>query len=520
MQANQAEAFSRVFQSQVARNPGAACLSLPLLRELGVVEAIDQVCPSQHTVSHGVMTQLLTLNRLQAPRPLYKVGEWLEHTGLARALGVEPEQAHDTRLGETLDALCPHHQAVWQTVIRRAVQHYGLPLDWLHYDITSTYFEGVYAESEWVAFGYSRDQRPDSKQLNVGLTVTGHGCPLAFRVLVGNTADKTTGRENMEAVRRLLDTGARHATTMIHDRAMATLETLAWYAQHHQNFISPITADSALQSVIDDVTAEELFAQPLTYRPARATGGPPQYYGVWREHTLRHGVTTLRVRVLIIYSHAKAKLDAEKRQAALDKLLRRLGDIQARLNQRKYKQRSYTLTQLHLAQRGNPMQQLVEVELGGDDGALTLHYQVKAERLAQATQRDGRYPLVTNRWDLSAEEVLQRMKAQDLVEKRFAVVKGPLHIHPLWLHKDERLISLVLVVMLALLVYCLLEHLARQAQRHVTGRTLLAAFADYTLVQVSFRDGSTLWLYPDLSPPQALLLKNLALPLPSVTLQL
>jgi transposase len=504
----------------VARHPGAACLSLPLLRELGVVEAIDQECASQHTVSHGVITQLLTLNRLQAPRPIYKVGEWLARTGLAQTLGVEPEQAHDTRLGETLDALSAHHQAIWQTVIQRAVQRYGLPLDWLHYDITSTYFEGVYAESEWVAFGYSRDQRPDSKQLNVGLTVTGHGCPLAFRVLAGNTADKSTGRENMEAVRRLLETGARREATIIHDRALATVDTLAWYGQHHQNFISPITTDSALQSVMDDVSAEELFAQPLSYRPARAADGPPQYCGVWREHTLEHGPTRLRLRVLIVYSHAKAKLDAEKRQAALDRLLQRLGEIQAHLNQRKYKQRTYTLTQLHLAQRGNPMQHLVEVELGGEDGALTLHYQVNAERLAQALQREGRYPLVTNRWDLSADEVLERVKAQDRVEKRFAVVKGPLHLHPLWLHKDERLISLVLVVMLALLVYCLLEHLARQAQRHVTGRSLLAAFADYTLVQVSFRDGSSRWLYPDLSPPQASLLKDLALPLPAVTLQL
>ena len=50
------------------------------------------------------------------------------------------------------------------------------------------------------------------------------------------------------------------------------------------------------------------------------------------------------------------------------------------------------------------------------------------------------------------------MKEQDVAEKRFTILKGPLQVHPLWLHKDERLVSLVLVVMIALLVYCLLEH--------------------------------------------------------------
>ena len=69
--------------------------------------------------------------------------------------------------------------------------------------------------------------------------------------------------------------------------------------------------------------------------------------------------------------------------------------------------------------------------------------------------------------------MLEHLKEQDQIEKRFWVLKGPLQMHPLWLHKDERLVSLVLVLMIALLIYCLLEYLVRQAQRQLTGRTLL-----------------------------------------------
>jgi transposase len=518
----QAELFARSFQSQVARNPGAARLTLPILRELGVVSSVNALCPSDHAVPHGEIVNLLTVNRLQAPRPLYKVKTWLKSSALDKALGVQPDQAHDTRLGETLDACYPQHQAIWQRVIQRAIVRYHLPLDWLHYDITSVYFEGLYTESELVKFGYSRDQRPDSKQINLGLNVTPDGLPLAFRVLVGNTADRTTPRENLESVRTLLAEAQRHDLTILHDRAMATPETLVWYGQHNQKFISPMTADGPLQAWLDSVPRDELLAHPLDYHPQRQRDGsaPPEYYGVWREHTVQHEGQGLRVRVLVMHSVSKARLDAEKRQASLAKLEKRLVEIQAHLNQRKYKRRDYTLEQIHLAQRGNSASPLMDVELQGNDGQLTLVYRVNADKLAQAQAREGRYPLVTNRWDLSADEVLQRMKRQDVAEKRFAVFKGPLQVHPLWLHKDERLVRLVLIILLALLVYCLLEHLVRQAQRHLTGRAILDAFATYAVVWLRFTDESAMWTYPELTPSQSDLLKALTFPSPQVTLML
>lgn len=518
----QAELFARAFQSQVARNPGAACLTLPILRELGVVEAVNAIVgDSRHDVSHGAVINLLAVNRLQAPRPLYKVETWLEATALSPALGVRPEQAHDTRLGETLDAVYPHYLTIWQTILRKAVRRYRLPLQWLHYDITSTYFEGLYTESEWVKFGYSRDQRPDSKQINLGLNVTDEGLPLAFRVLVGNTADRTTPRQNCEAVRALLTESERAEATIVHDRAMGTPETLVWYARQNQKFITPMTAEGDLQVLLDSVPSEELMNHPLAYRPARARGEPePLYYGVWREHTFTHEGQSVHTRVLVVYSVSKARLDAQKREEALQKLQKRLGDIQTHLNQRKYKRRDYTLEQIHLAQRGNPACHLLDIELTGEEGALTLTYQVNAEKLAQAQARDGRYPIVTNRWDLEVDQVLTQVKAQDVAEKRFAILKGPLQVHPLWLHKDERLVSLVLVVMIALLVYCLLEHLVRQAQRRLTGRAVLEIFMNYTVVLVSFADGSRMWAYPELAPPQSALLNDLGLPLPQQTLML
>ncbi len=72
-QVSHAELFARSFQAQVARNPGGACLTLPILRELDVAGVVDALSSSGHIVSHGRIVSLLAVNRLQAPRPLYKV---------------------------------------------------------------------------------------------------------------------------------------------------------------------------------------------------------------------------------------------------------------------------------------------------------------------------------------------------------------------------------------------------------------------------------------------------------------
>jgi transposase len=64
----------------------------------------------------------------------------------------------------------------------------------LLYDLTSTYFESDPPEVQdgKRRFGYSRDKRADCVQVVIALIVTPEGFPLAYEVLPGNTADKTT----------------------------------------------------------------------------------------------------------------------------------------------------------------------------------------------------------------------------------------------------------------------------------------------------------------------------------------
>ena len=83
------------------------------------------------------------------------------------------------------------------------VRAFDLDLSQLAYDLTSVAFCGAYEDAaELVRFGYSRDHRPDRKQLELATTVTlAGGVPIDYRVLAGNVADRTTPVENLRRLR-------------------------------------------------------------------------------------------------------------------------------------------------------------------------------------------------------------------------------------------------------------------------------------------------------------------------------
>ena len=136
----------------------------------------------------------MALNRLMSPRPLYKVADWMAETVLEDTLGISAEKLHDRRIGDLLDAIHPHIDNIWKDIVHRAFQQYDISMDFIHYDITSLYFQGQYEDADLVDYGYSRDKKSDCKQVNFRLNITDEdGIPIAFKVINGKTTDRTTG---------------------------------------------------------------------------------------------------------------------------------------------------------------------------------------------------------------------------------------------------------------------------------------------------------------------------------------
>lgn len=524
MSSSQADRFQQQFEAhvnnQLSKWVGAVPMVMPIIRDLNIKEIVEEYCPGKEEISHGTSTTVLALNRLLSPRPLYKVGEWLEGTILEDVLEVDAAQMYDSRLGRTLDDIHPHLEAIWMAIVVQAILTYDIELSQLHYDITSIYFEGEYEDSDTIDYGYSRDNRPDAKQLNLGVNVTGKdGIPLAYRVLAGRTADRTTPLENMKALEQLFDRLERLSQKkdflLVSDRAMLDKAVIVAYEEKGVHWLGPLATDNALRQVLAAPSNEELDRHPLNYRPVNQPADEPlRYYGVLKEATMEHDGQEVAIQVLVVKSRTKARLDRDRRKTYLKRLTDRLEEIQGLLNKRRYKRKSFARKQIDKAFQGNPAQRFVEETLTGEDGNLTLTYQVDEEKLAEAAELDGRYLLGTNQHTLDAHQMIVHFKRQEVVERRIKTVKGPIQVRPLFLHKEERVEGLVFVTMLALLVYTILEMLCRRAGNYITARQVLERFELLAATYIQFDDGSWLKLPSALNKTQQQLIDLLKFPPP------
>jgi len=210
------------------RHWGACWLALLLWREL----QLDQFWCKRLGVSRKAtrwdqVLFVLVAYRLLAPGSEWRLHrEWFQRSALADLLGEDAGLAEIHKLYRCHDRLLVHKQAVFDHLVGRWRDLFNISYDVLLYDLTSTYFEAdpPFREGDKRRFGYSRDHRPDCVQIVIALVVTPEGLPLAYEVLPGNTADKTTLRPFLEQIERQYGKARR---VWLMDRGVPTEEVLA-----------------------------------------------------------------------------------------------------------------------------------------------------------------------------------------------------------------------------------------------------------------------------------------------------
>jgi transposase len=127
------------------------------------------------------------------------------------------------RLYRCLDRLLPHKDDLCRHLTERWRTLFDASFDVLLYDLTSTYFEGLCEQNPKAKHGYSRDGRPDCRQVVIALVVTADGLPLAYEVLAGNTSDRTTLADFLGKIETLYGKARR---VWVMDRGIPTEATL------------------------------------------------------------------------------------------------------------------------------------------------------------------------------------------------------------------------------------------------------------------------------------------------------
>ena len=219
-----------------SRQFGDVYLALALWRGTGLEDLCERLLPSgKEALPWAKMAAVLVAARLCEPSSELHIAEdWYRRTALCDLLQLDDEEVNKDRLYRALDHLLAHKAALEAHLSQRCGELFAVENEVLLYDVTSTYFEGEAEANPLAQRGYSRDHRPDCKQVCIALVVTFDGFPLGYEVFAGNTHDSAT----LQTIVSTME--ARHGMlgrVWIADRGMASAENLAWLRQTGRRYI-------------------------------------------------------------------------------------------------------------------------------------------------------------------------------------------------------------------------------------------------------------------------------------------
>jgi len=497
---------------QVRYQVGAVPVLYALLETLGVRQVINRHCRGQAEVDHGTVALVIILNRLMFPLPLYQVADWVGQTVLVAILGVPAAKFNDDRLGRTLDALYPHLESIWLEVVETAMLKADIDLSVIFYDLTAFVAQGRYPDSELIDFGFAHNTPSNKRKFKTGLNVTADGqLPWLYQLWSGRTADQSTVQSNMSNLAHWL---RRHGyrlqdTLVIGDRAMLSDEIALAYEQHQLRYLAGLRClKSVHKELVSHFSEAQLLACPLEPGPA------PQYWGRGCTVPFSHNGQTVTHKGLVILAGPIRDQLRHSRQTQLQALAQELAQVKADIGQPRLRTRKAVQRRADARRRASKVGHLMSATAyRTQTGQLDLRWQIDSYALWQAQHNDGRYLLVTNDWSLSHQQIFQLYRDKDAVEKRFHVSKSDLQVSPLYLHQDQRIASMLMLNMLALLAYSLLERQLRQQGLQLTTRQLLKRLQHLSLIETHCHDGSCLRRLTPLDPALLPLLDLVALAL-------
>src|SRR5712675_723090 len=440
------------------RQFGDVYLALALWRGTGLEVLCERLLPiGKERIAWSKMAAVLVTARFCEPSSELHIAEdWYRRTALSDLLQLGDEEVNKDRLYRGLDHLLAYKSELEAHLSQRCGELFATQNEVLLYDVTSTYFEGQAAANPQAQRGYSRDHRPDCKQVCIALVVTFDGFPLGYEVFAGNTHDSRT----LQTIVATME--ARHGMlgrVWITDRGMASADNLAWLRQTGRRYI---------------IGAPKAELKKFSSALAAADG--------WR--TVHEGVEVklARQETVILCRSADRR---SKEQAMHDKFSRRIETALERLAARIARSKRRVDPAVVNRQIGRILQQnqraaaRFTVELASDrcPAGFRLDVTCNASFDDWAALSEGAYLLRSNIADWSDQQLWKAYIQLTQAEAAFRIQKDQLNVRPIWHQRPERVQAHILVCFLAFVLWKSLEMWQQRAGLGNSPRTVLEELA-------------------------------------------
>ncbi|HEY2572755.1 MAG TPA: IS1634 family transposase [Verrucomicrobiaceae bacterium] len=440
--------------------------------------------------------ELLAVNRLLDPRSeLFVHEKWFAQTAMDVLLDCDFAVAHKDRLYRCLDRIVEHKSALEGHLAAKWKDLFGASFDIILYDLTSTYFEGGAQAVDKARRGYSRDHRPDCKQLVIALVVNAEGFPLTYEVFDGNRIDSTTLQHIVQSVETKHGKARR---VWVFDRGITSEENLAWLRERGACYLvgTPKSQLGAFESKL----TEKDWQKAAPEVEVKLCPNDQDLYVLCRSQGRVQKEQAMRRRLL--------------KNLVRDLIKLRRSVARGRLTEIKTIERRIA----HLEERHRPLWRFL-TQCRYNEIEKRIEWEWNREKWQASVKRDGAY-LLRAHWpgEHDAAQLWQTYVQLTEAEAAFRTMKSEIKVRPIWHQLGRRVEAHIMVAFLGYAMTVCMKKLAVNKAPGLTPWQVLQHLRKIVLVDVEFdtTDGRSLML-PRITIPekeQAALLLQLGWTLP------
>jgi transposase len=422
-------------ETEEHREAGPVHVGHQIWRQLGLGEILRRAGLSERAC---VLSEVMTLNRLIFPLSELAMPDWIRRTAMGDILGTHFSKLNEDALYRNLDRLHPKREQIERELAEREKTLFNLDDMVYLYDLTSTYFEGQAETNPQAKRGYSRDNRPDCKQVLVGLVLDRDGFPKAHEIFEGNRQDRSTVDEMLQILEKR--TGKHPGSTVVVDRGMAYEENLEQIRAHGLHYLVA-GRQSERNEWLDDFEKEadweEVIRMPSPCNPFQKKS----------RVQIKRRQKGSEVYILCL-SEGREEKDRAIRVKQEERLIKDLERLKERVEKGHLKKTEKIHQAIGRLQERYPrVARYYRIQYQGEPQILS--WQEDLEKKAIAEKLDGSYVLRTDRQDLTADEIWRTYMLLTRVEAAFRSMKSPLMERPIFHHLKHRTQTHIFLCVLA-----------------------------------------------------------------------
>jgi len=475
-----------------ARQAGTVHVGHQIWQRLGLDQILAEVGFSHKT---RLLTQVMTLNRLIEPSSELAMSEWVARSALSDILKEDFSQLNEDRLYRNMDRLYGKRAPIEAALCAKEKSLFSLQESILLYDLTSSYFEGLCLSNPKAKRGYSRDSRPDCKQVVVGLVLDAEGFPRAHEIFAGNRTDSTTVADMLAVLQKRV--GKSKDATVVVDRGMANPENLATIQAAGYHWL--VAAAQPERVCYFDQYEEQTGWQEIVREPSPRNEGQHKVRVLVKPAQSPDGSQS----IALCWSQGRTEKDRAIRQkhevrflADTEKLAKRIALGRLRTTAKVYEAIG------RLKERYPRVARYYQLAYDEQQGQLSCLEDLQRKQKAESL--DGSYLLKSSRKNLDAEDIWRTYILLSRVEAAFRAMKSPLCERPIFHHLERRVETHIFLCVLAYHLLVCIERAFLEQGIHTSWETLRRQLSTHQVVTVRLptTDGRAFTIRRDTRPEQ------------------